>query len=211
MKKLSTSGTNSKGLLNDLKLKESPFSVPKDYFHNLTKDITQKKNILESTQNALLVPPDYQAELTQDILLKIEEEKLRATVSHDGFTVPDQYFEELQAAILNKTSQKEKDATVIPFQKPRRTWLRYVSAASIVLALSIVAFFQLGEREATSEVVEAENIINEVPVDEIISYLAFYSETGDYIILSEELSEQTDDFKDSFSSEEIESYLENSI
>lgn len=209
MKKLSNSELKGEGFLNDLKSQGNPFSVPEDYFHNLTNEIIQRKNIIESTEKALLIPPNYPAELTDDILLRIKEEQLKSIVNHDGFTVPTQYFEQLQTTILSKTARK--DSKIIPIQKSRRSWLRYASAASIALATSLFAFFQLSEKQGTSEVVQVEDIIDEVPAEDIISYLAFYSETGDYIILSEEFTEQSGDIKDSFSSEEIESYLENSI
>lgn len=214
MRKLRNSENQDQNLLNNPKLQENPFSVPKDYFHDLTSSIIRKKNIIESTDEAWSVPPNYQEELMNDILLKVSEEKLKSKINTDGFTVPANYFNQLQSSILDKTSKEEilNDGQIVPFKRSQyRSWIKYVSAACITLAISAVAFFQLNEQEPEPETTQAEDIINEIPADEIISYLAFYSETGDYLILSEELSEESDDFEDSFSTEEIESYLENSI
>lgn len=215
MSKLRNSENQDQNLLNNPKLQENPFSVPKNYFHDLTNSIVQKKNIIESTEKAWLVPQNYQEELTNDILLKISEEKLKSRITTDGFTIPTNYFDQLQSSILEKTSQEEKitaEEQIVPFKRSQyRSWIKYVSAACIALAISVLAFFQSNEQEPELATAQAEDIINEIPADEIISYLAFYSETGDYLILSEELSDESDDFEDSFSTEEIESYLENSI
>src|SRR5690606_4725428 len=213
MRKLRNSENNGHDLLNNLKSEENLFSVPENYFSNLTNDILQRKNIIDSTQKALSIPENYHKELTDDILMRVREEELKQKVSKDGFSVPAQYFKQLESAILEKTSTK--DTQIISLPKPRRlSWLKYMSAASIALVVSLFVFFQLTERKVEPTNAQVDNIIDEIPADEIISYLAFYSETGDYIKLSEELErleEQSDDFEDSFSSEEIESYLENSI
>lgn len=213
MRKLRNSENNGQDLLSNLKSGENLFSVPENYFTSLTRDILQRKNIIDSTQKALSIPENYHKELTDDILMRVREEELKQKVSKDGFSVPAQYFKQLESAILEKTSTK--DTPIISLPKPRRlSWLKYASAASIALAISVFIFFQLTEREVEPTTAQVGNIIDEIPADEIISYLAFYSETGDYIKLSEELErleEQSDDFEDSFSSEEIESYLENSI
>ncbi|MFB5946292.1 hypothetical protein [Albibacterium profundi] len=214
MRKLRNSENQDQNLLNNPRLQENPFSVPKDYFHDLTSSIIRKKNIIESTDEAWSVPQNYQEELMNDILLKVSEEKLKSKINTDGFTVPANYFNQLQSSILDKTSKEEilNDGQIVPFKRSQyRSWIKYVSAACITLAISAVAFFQLNEQEPEPETTQVEDIINEIRADEIISYLAFYSETGDYLILSEELAEESDDFEDSFSTEEIESYLENSI
>lgn len=216
MRELRNSENKDQDLLNNPKLQENAFSVPKDYFHDLTNSIIQKKNIIESTNEAWSVPPNYQEELTNDILLKVSEEKLKSKIPTDGFTVPPNYFDQLQSSILENISPREEeivnDGQIVPFKRSQyRSWIKYVSAACIALAISIVAFFQLNEKKSDPAMTQAEDIINEIPADEIISYLALYSETGDYLILREELSEESDDFEDSFSTEEIESYLENSI
>ena len=214
MRKLRNSENQDQNLLNNPRLQENPFSVPKDYFHDLTSSIIRKKNIIESTDEAWSVPQNYQEELMNYILLKVSEEKLKSKINTDGFTVPANYFNQLQSSILDKTSKEEilNDGQIVPFKRSQyRSWIKYVSAACITLAISAVAFFQLNEQEPEPETTQVEDIINEIRADEIISYLAFYSETGDYLILSEELAEESDDFEDSFSTEEIESYLENSI
>lgn len=210
MKKLRNSGNNDQDLLNNLKLHETPFSVPEEYFHNLTDVILQKKDIKSNSDKTWSVPPNYQQELTNDILLKVSEAKLKSTVAADGLTVPTGYFDQLHSSILKKTTQE--DGKIVSFPKRRKlSWFRYTSAACIALAVSIFAFYQLSDEEVEPTTAQVEDIIDEIPDDEIINYLTFYSEPSDYLILSEELSEESTDFKDTFSSEEIESYLENSI
>lgn len=166
-----------------------------------------KYEIREDDKLGLTTPPNYQEDLTNDILAKISEDKLKAVISKDGFSVPEGYFADLQASIEKQTIDKHK---IVKFKTTRTAWMSYVAAACIILAAATFALFTPTQSDESAIAYEQSNI-DVVPTEEIISYLAFYSETGDLNELVEQLPEEPLDITDSFSSEEIQLYLENSI
>jgi len=152
-------------------------------------------------------PSNYQEELTNDILAKVSEDKLKAVISKDGFSVPEGYFADLQATIEEQTIGQHK---VVKLRPTRTSWMSYVAAACVILAASTFALFTPTITNESAIAYEEVNI-DVVPTEEIISYLTFYSETGDLNELVEQLPEDPLNLTDSFSSEEIQLYLENSI
>ena len=161
----------------------------------------------EDDKMGFTTPSNYQEELTNDILAKVSEAKLKAVISKDGFSVPNGYFADLQANIKKQTIDKGK---IIKLRKTRTTWLSYAAAACVILAASTFALFAPTPSDQNTVAYEQANI-DVVPTEEIISYLAFYSETGDLNELVDQLPENPLNISDSFSSEEIQLYLENSI
>lgn len=214
MKNIGQNGNkkNEVGLNPDLK--ENPFSVPKDYFQTSKKDILQSINIIKLAESSFSTPSDYQTQLTQDILTRVSEEKLKSHIHEDGFSVPDGYFNDLQKGILSQTTKQPK---VVPIKRFKTSWLSYGAAACLVLAVSI--FMITYQNQPSDEATEANianlpselHIIDVLPTETIINYLAFYPETGDLLILSDHFTEESDIYPDSFSSDEIELYLKNSI
>jgi len=188
-------------------LQANPFSIPKDYFQTLKKEILFNTQLTKLSESTFSTSSDYQAQLTNDILAKVSEEKLKSSVPEDGFAVPDGYFEKLQNEIFKQTVNQPR---IVPLKKTKTSWIFYTAAACLALAVSLFAFFSLNT--STNNTVANEHMnIDILPTEEIINYLAFYSETGDLITLSDQLSENSVNFTDSFSSDEIEAYLENSI
>jgi len=188
-------------------LRKNPFSVPDDYFYTLKNNILLNTSIHTLSDSVFSTPADYQTQLTNSIIERIEEEKLKARISEDGFTVPTGYFDNLQKEIISQTVSEPK---VIPIKKSKTAWMSYAAAACIAILISLFALFPQTQSNENS-VANMSTSIDALPTEEIIDYLAFYSETGDLTALSDQLSEEPTNFTNSFSSDEIESYLENSI
>lgn len=190
-------------------LQENPFSVPSDYFQSLEQSILFNKKVNDLSKDVFSTPQDYQSQLTNDILARVNEEKLREKVSADGFSIPtSDYFSNAKEEILRRTSPEPK---VIPLRKSKAVWMSYAAAAC--LAIGVALFALLPQTDSSNSAAIANNTVNidVLPTESIIDYLSFYSETGDLMVLSDHLSENSINFSDSFSSDEIESYLENSI
>lgn len=214
MKNIGQNGNkkNEVGLNPDLK--KNPFSVPEDYFQSSKKDILQNIKVIKLAESTFSTPSDYQTQLTQDILTRVSEEKLKSQVHEDGFSVPDGYFNDLHKGILSQTTKQPK---VVPIKRFKTSWLSYGAAACLALAISI--FTITYQNQSSEETIEADiadlaselHNIDVLPTETIINYLAFYPESGDLIILSDHLAEESDLYPDSFSSDEIELYLKNSI
>lgn len=181
------------------------FSVPEGYFTSLRQDIMAQVKIADAGKSPFSTPENYDQQLREDILLRIREEEIRTLVSEPGFVVPQGYFENLSSDILSKTSQEPK---VLPIRRSTG-WLSWAAAASVAAAVSMFAWFYTGPTETENNPIQAS--IEVVPTDDIIQYLAYYSETGDLITLSERMPDRAENFSESLSSEEIEAYLENSI
>lgn len=188
-------------------LQGNPFSVPSNYFPTLEQSILTSIKIDKLSESVFSTPQEYQSHLTHDVLARIGEEKLKSSIVADGFTVPQTYFKEVREEILQQTVNEPK---IVPLKKSRTAWLSYAAAACVAVAISVFALLQTADSVDENNAIEQVNI-DVLPTEEIINYLAFYSETGDLMTLSDQLSEEPYNFTDSFSSEEIESYLENSI
>lgn len=206
-------------------LKRNPFLVPEGYFSALKKETLLKRDIAELGESSFILPENYQESLRQDILSKISEDKLRILVPKHEFSTPSGYFDNLQKKILSKTSGAE-DANIVELNtinKPSeyefiekvakktitkrigiRRLIPYAAAASITIAIGLFTLLEGVKNQSTNYSAQ----IHSLPSDEIISYLAFYSEVGDLQHLSEQLSDRTDGLTEGFSSQEIEDYLE---
>lgn len=214
--------------INDLLLKETlkgnPFLVPKDYFSTLRDETILKKNISTLGESSFIVPQDYQKNLNQDILSKISEERIKEFLPTHESTLPTGYFNDLQARILSKTigvsevdgvldkvannEIAEKEITDKPVRRLGiRKWASYAAAASIAIIISLFVILD-GDKLTTDQNINYSAQINSVPTDEIISYLSYYSETGDLLYLSDQLDDLSIDLIEDFSSQEIEAYLE---
>src|SRR5690554_2204121 len=210
MRNLGKDDKADRGLIPDNH--RNPFSVPDDYFTSLRQDIMAQVKISQaahspfSSPEPLSTPENYEQQLREDILLRISEENMKTRVADTGFVVPQGYFDTLSANILSKTSRQPKRLPI----KRSTPWYSWAAAASVALIISMFAWFSSGRpTDANNNLMQAR--IDVVPTDDIIQYLAYYSETGDLITLSERMPDRTENFSESLSSEEIEAYLENSI
>lgn len=214
MKNIGQNGNEKNEFGLNPNLKRNPFSVPTDYFQTSKKDILQNVKLLNTAESTFSTPSDYQSQLTQDILTRVSEEKLKSLVHEDGFSVPEGFFNDLNKQIIAQTT---KQSQVVPIKRSKNSWLSYGVAACLALAVSIFAISY--QTQPSEETVEADvtNLTSELhsidvlPTETIINYLAFYPESGDLLILSDHLAEESDIYSDSFSADEIELYLKNSI
>jgi hypothetical protein len=205
--------------INDLflgeALKGNPFLVPEDYFSTLKKEITLKKNISELGETSFIVPTNYQENLKQDILSKVSESNLKNLIPNSNPVVPVGYFDDLQQRILNKTTKSDKASEKLKKtidKKPIKQlgiykWIPYVAAASIAIIIGLFAILE-GTKLTTQQGINYSTQIDIVPTDDIINYLAFYSEVGDLEHISGQIQDQSNNFIEGLSSQEIETYLE---
>ena len=203
-------------------LEKNPFLVPEGYFSTLQKDTIFKKNLSALGPTSFITPLDYQKSLTQDILSTIGENKIRELSPDAKFTVPEGYFEDLQIKILSKTTKNNGESELfIPkpldtnHDKPIRRlgiyrWMPYVAAA-IAIIISLFTILERNSLTTDSDPINYSAQIQSVPTDEIINYLAYYSEIGDLEYISEQIQDQSPNFIEGLSSQEIETYLEYSL
>lgn len=201
-------------------LERNPFLVPEDYFSMLKEEIMLKMRISELGEDAFVVPSTYQKTLRQDILSKISENKLKTLIPAKKPAVPSGYFEDLQERILSKTtrvnvdgSDKNHKESKKPVQNTPirrlgvRKWMSYVAAASITIAIALFAILD-GVKIPNGGNIGYSAQVEGIPTEEIINYLAYYSEAGDLQYLSEQLKDRSTNITDNIPSQEIEAYLE---
>lgn len=220
MKKKESDETQINNPLSRKNLERNPFLVPDNYFSSLKEEIKLKKRISELGEPSFVVPPTYQKTLRQDILSEISENKLKTLVATKNPLVSSGYFEDLQEKILSKTIRVDNDDANErhkEFKKPIprtpsrylgiRKWAPYVAAASITIAIALFAILD------DVKISEGRNMnysaqVEEISTEEIINYLAYYTEAGDLQYLSEQLNDRSTNITDNISSQEIEAYLE---
>ena len=60
------------------------------------------------TETGFTIPENYFSELTNNIEAKVITERIRAVASTDGYTVPENYFEQLRTNIEHRTFKEKK-------------------------------------------------------------------------------------------------------
>lgn len=185
------------------KLQQNAFIVPENYFENSRKAILLRRELIESSQRSFSVPDNYQQDLSNRILSKVKRlSDLPQLPEKDGFTVPDGYFDGLSARIMENRSIR----TTKTERPVKMRWISYAAAACLLLGTGIFSFLRYNDPVPPEKNPSA--LIDQVETDDIIDYLAMYSEPGDLVYLSDQLPEESDGISQSFSSEAIEAYLE---
>lgn len=93
-------------------------------------------------ETGFTTPAHYFDELSESINTRISAEKFKAVIQNDGHSVPDNYFEKLQANILAKTIAETE-----PAAKPKviSLWnsnlLKYATAACFLLLTGLGVYF----------------------------------------------------------------------
>lgn len=140
-----------------------PFTVPEGYFEELSGQIHQaifleklKSGGLEEKgfngtegPSGFVVPDAYFEGLTQDIQSRLSAERLKAIAPDEGYAVPNDYFNQLQAKITARATGAEQlvhGAAAPRAETPiRRLWhsnlLKYASAACFVLVSAAGFYF----------------------------------------------------------------------
>jgi hypothetical protein len=145
--------------------------------------------------------------------------KLKEIARDSKLSVPEGYFEDLQLKILSKTRKYNVESELFD-QNPLDTvdgkpirrlgiykWMPHIAAAIAI----VIGLFTILEGEKMTAEPSPTNYsaqIQSVPTDEIINYLAYYSEIGDIEYISEQIQDQSNNFIEGLSSQEIETYLE---
>ncbi len=142
---------------------KTPFTVPQGYFDGLSEAIEAGvlSQSLASATPDRAVPENYFHELGRDIEARIGAEQIRQQVPAEGFTVPDNYFEDLKFNILAKTANKKQ-----PFvRKLNPNWMRYAAAACITIAIGTGAYIKWPQADSYQDQISA------LSDEEILNYL----------------------------------------
>jgi len=150
------------GMENNLPETQTPYTVPDGYFDGLAQSILSKikDNSIVSIADELnaispflasisrempySVPENYFTSISEDLPILINEDRESAILKYidkaNPFEVPVGYFQNFPNQVLNKVSDKNKGARVIPMRSHK--WRRLAVAASIaVVAVSGVFYF----------------------------------------------------------------------
>jgi len=186
----------------------NPFIVPDNYFTGLNESIKSRCLIEEvrfNNEDEFPIPAGYFESLSSRIEGRISEEKIRAIVPSDGFSVPENYFSGLEHRILAKTNAAEKpaEASVRPF---RSNWLRYAAAACVTLAVGSALILNNRENSFDSQ-------LGSLPDQEIINYLQLHSDLGDTPLIMESLSQNLNltNIGNEISDAELEDYINTTL
>jgi hypothetical protein len=138
-------------LLSTIK-REMPFSVPQNYFDELSGQVLQSAKAIDFVN-------DERENLS--VLLKSLKDK-------NVYSTPPGYFENFAAGVLSKIKNEPKNAKVISIGS-RKAWLRVAAAAIVVGFISTVGYYTFTKNVQTvSDPIAA---LSKVSDDEMNSYL----------------------------------------
>jgi len=146
--------------------KVNPFAVPDQYFEGLSDKICAAVFVDELKAKAGFpeseVPAGYFEQLPDEINAKITLDALQLP-KQPGFTVPDGYFDRINATILEKVSQ-----TTTPEVKVTKLWpsklTRYAAAACLALITSFAVYLNQDKLFKPTEQVSNTAALNEDPM-----------------------------------------------
>ncbi|WP_374166878.1 hypothetical protein [Arcticibacter sp. MXS-1] len=182
--------------------KESPFTVPDNYFNELSENIRSRAGLeqLKSNDAGLKVPDGYFESLEEQILSAVKLDSIKEESGTMPFTVPPLYFEKLEAKIRSKTSES-KTHTVI--RRLRPAWFQYAAAACAVLVIGIPLFLNITRESVDSKFAS-------LPEEDIVYYLQVHSDSGDVPLIMENMDRNTTaaDYNPDLTDQEIKQYLD---
>ena len=188
--------------------KTNPFNVPDDYFSSLGS-IIQSRCLIEDARfnnvEEFTVPAGYFDSLIQQTESRVAEQTIRELAPTAGFSVPEEYFSNLQHRILASATGAFKPAQAL-IKPIRSNWLRYAAAACVTAALGSVLIF--GNRENSFE-----SSLSSIPDQEIINYLQMHSDVGDTPMILENLGQNVNltDISSDISDAELEDYISTTL
>jgi len=213
----------------------NPYTVPDGYFADLKQRTLAQCRLSEMAEGMGEVPTGYFDQLSDRIVTKLKEQQLKETITEAGFTVPDGYFEQLEAQVriqqhgiekgtksgftvpetyfdtLQQTiaSQTYQQPSTTPIRKMGRSkWMGYAAAACVALAVGIVGVNQLTAEDPTP----TSNHLASVSDQEIFNYLELYGTDNDVAYISEQLNEVDEPvIGEGISAEDIEAYLNHTL
>lgn len=210
----------SEGKLQD-KVAEAGYTIPTDFFSNQENEITiriAESNLkVNAKDTGYSVPEQYFENAYEDIIVETITMQWKKNIIGDGFNVPDHYFDALTADINRATIAYEDNKhtpRVIPLPKSK-DWLNYISAAAVLLIISIGSYFALQEKNVNQAVNIAKTNttkvdLHDVSDDEILNYLAQVSEDEELIHLTKFVDKEEIDHKHidkTIDDEDIKEYL----
>lgn len=100
-------------------------------------------------KNPFTVPTDYFEQLTDDIQAAVSVQKLKEENLYEaGYLVPDGYFDSLGGRISKRLASEEVTSKKRNSSKTRLLWTRYAAAASVVLILSVAAVLKIRDNSS---------------------------------------------------------------
>lgn len=183
--------------------KEMPFSVPQNYFEELSDNVLQSAKAIDFVND--------EAENIPAILKGLKDKNV--------YTTPLGYFENFSDSVLSKINHEPKKAKVISIGS-RKTWLSVAAAAIVVGIISTVSYYTLNKnpQPAVSDPIAA---LSKVSDDEMNSYLQNqYSPIYDSVITNTnsplaniDLSnnDDTDDLLGNIPDDELKQYINEDI
>lgn len=170
--------------------KTFPLSAPEGYFERLSGQIMQKIELEEISPLLaelpktfpLSAPEGYFEQLSAQILNKVQVQDELESISPllSGIpkafplSAPEGYFDQLTANIL---ADIQAPAKVVPM-RPRRTYLKWASAACLIAIISTGTLFFMQNRQKIVTPVE-ENALADVSDQEIVEYLQTHMDAFD--------------------------------
>lgn len=170
--------------------KTFPLSAPEGYFERLSGQIMQKIELEEISPLLaelpktfpLSAPEGYFEQLSAQILNKVQVQDELESISpllsgipkEFPLSAPEGYFDQLTANIL---ADIQAPAKVVPM-RPRRTYLKWASAACLIAIISTGTLFFMQNRQKIVTPVE-ENALADVSDQEIVEYLQTHMDAFD--------------------------------
>jgi len=144
-----------KDILDNLKLKETGFSLPKNYFMDFESDFYKNNNKIST---GFKTPYNYFNEL-EDVIIQ------KNNFNKTGFKTPSNYFETIEANVLDEINS----AKVIPLNKHKTLkMISFAVAASFILFFSIYDF-NANKNNLSSDTVKISEIENWMD-DDLITF-----------------------------------------
>ena len=181
----------------------NPFTVPGNYFEDLQGQLMGRIKLEHLRSTGFTTPEGYFDNLNDRIIAAAKMDTRRDEIAAGGFDVPGGYFSGLQDKIVSRaTVSKPAPAKVIGM----RRWWSYAAAACVTAVIGVGIFLNTASNSIDSK-------LSRIPEDEIVHYLQTHSDTGDFPIILDNMSQNVSSLKveSDLSDEEIEQYLQSTL
>ncbi|QNL49443.1 hypothetical protein H8S90_22380 [Olivibacter sp. SDN3] len=203
-------------------LNSNPFIVPENYFNSLEIKIKQRIKVVNETKDFLKVPEGYFDTLQQRIHNRINQtelgkaddpsfvSELKNKAPTAGYTLPVDYFEgltnKINRAVDSQTSKTVEQKASKGIKRMWSTWIGYAAAACLAITVGVYTF------SPTNTPNSLQQRFHNIPENEIISYLEYYTEPADLSVIDDmQLEESFQATERYFTEEDIEAYLDYNI
>jgi hypothetical protein len=159
--------------------KKNSFSVPNNYFEDLSSRLKSEANLLDlaGMKNEFNIPENYFGHLKQQIENQINLPEVQENI----FNTPAGYFENNKLTILAKVNPpKVKLRKVLSL-----AFIRYAAAACILLTTSLGIYLN------TLEISSNAQALSKIPTEDLELYLQQNIESGEVQTLLENIPSET--------------------